>query len=175
MGTDKALLEVDGVPMAVRVAGALTDAGATTVAAVGGRRDALGAAGLEALPDRWPGEGPLGGVVASLGSVGREPTVVVLSCDLLDPDARLVADLARRREDLGVDLVVPTVGGRPQWTHGAWRRSVVDALEAAFAAGERSLHGAVADLRVEHHEVADPATIADADVPTDLRSRRGHT
>lgn len=175
MGTDKALLQFDGAPMATRVAAALVDAGATSVAAVGGRRDALRSVGLDAVVDRWPGEGPLGGVVTSLGSVGTAPTVVVLSCDLIDPDARLVADLARRRERLGVDLVVPTTGGRPQWTHGAWRRGVVEVLEQAFLAGQRSLHGAAADLRVDHFEVDDPAAIADADVPSDLRSRRGHS
>ncbi|WP_434127450.1 molybdenum cofactor guanylyltransferase, partial [Enterococcus faecium] len=42
MGTDKALIEVDGGPLARRVANALRAAGADPVIAVGGDLEALG-------------------------------------------------------------------------------------------------------------------------------------
>ena len=42
MGRDKATLEIDGVAMATRVAGALTDAGAAEVFCVGGDVQHLG-------------------------------------------------------------------------------------------------------------------------------------
>lgn len=168
MGADKALIEIDGRPLALRVADALAQAGACTVAGVGGDGDALAARGLRVCPDPWPGEGPLGGVVGALRSVGSEPTVVVLACDLLAPAPGLIARLAVERARSEVDLVVPVVGGRPQWAHGAWRRAVVDDLAGMFASGDRSLARAAASLRVGRVEVDDPDVLADADVPSDL-------
>lgn len=174
MGTDKALIEIDGIPMARRVADALAEAGAGTVAAVGGDVESLRDAGLDVYPDRWPGEGPLGGVISSLHAVGTQPLVAVLSCDILDPDAGLISRLVDRCQRVDADLVVPVADGRPQWTHGVWRRSVADLLDEVFATGERSLVGASAGLQVERWDVPDPAVVADADEPCDLRSRRGH-
>ena len=54
MGRDKALLRVDGVPMAVRVATALRAGGADPVAAIGGDgpRTASARAGVVAGPAR---------------------------------------------------------------------------------------------------------------------------
>lgn len=168
MGLDKALIEIDGRPLALRVADALTQAGACTVAGVGGDDAALGARGLEVRPDPWPGEGPLGGVIGALRTVGTEPTVVVLACDLLAPDPDLIARLAIERARSEVDLVVPVVGGRPQWAHGAWRRGTVDVLAGSFASGDRSLARAATALRVGWVEAHDPGAVADADVPSDL-------
>lgn len=172
MGRDKALLEVDGVAMARRVADALTAAGAGRVVAVGGDAAGLRALGLHHAPDRWPGEGPLGGVITALAQPGSAPVAVVLSCDLVHPDpaaiARLVADRARR----DCDVVVPVVDGRHQWLHAVWHRRVESILADVFLAGERSLAGAA--LVVGMTTVADLGTgaVADADRPEDLPGRR---
>jgi rhodanese-related sulfurtransferase/molybdopterin-guanine dinucleotide biosynthesis protein A len=168
MGTDKSLLAIGGRPMAVRVAGALVSAGAAEVATVGGDVRALSSLGLRAVADRWPGEGPLGGVIEALRSVGSEDTVVVLACDLVHPDASIVSCLAGRREASGADLVVPVASGRPQWTHAAWRRGAAAVLEGAFSAGERSLARAAGSLPTEMLHVHGDRALADADAPSDL-------
>ncbi len=168
MGTDKALLEIDGRSMAVRVADALGEAGAAAVAAVGGSAGPLGRLGLDVRADRWPGQGPLGGVITALFDVGDAPTVVVVSCDLLAPDAGLLAEIAGLRDERDVDVVVPVTAGRAQWTHAAWNREAASALAECFGAGERSLVGAATSLRIARLETADPAATADADVPDDL-------
>ena len=80
MGTDKALLVVDGRPLAVVAAEALRGAGATDVFAVGGDRAGLEAAGLRWVADRWPGEGPLGALVTALDASTAD-VVAVLACD----------------------------------------------------------------------------------------------
>jgi molybdopterin-guanine dinucleotide biosynthesis protein A len=53
---------------------------------------------VRVVPDRYPGEGPLGGVLTALTEVDHE-IVLVVSCDLLAPDASAmaatVAELAR--------------------------------------------------------------------------------
>lgn len=172
MGCDKALLEVDGVAMARRVADALVAAGAGRVVAVGGDAEGLRALDLDHVPDRWPGEGPLGGVVTALAQPGSAPVAAVLSCDLLHPDpaaiARLVAERARRHRD----VVVPVVDGRHQWLHAVWHRRVESILADVFLAGERSVAGAA--LAVRMATVADLGgdAVADADRPEDLPGRR---
>src|SRR4051812_26176471 len=85
MGTDKALLEVDGLARARRVADALGDAGASRVVAVGGDAVQLERLSLEVVRDLPPGEGPLGGILAALETTDEE-VVVVLACDLPAPD-----------------------------------------------------------------------------------------
>ena len=68
MGRDKALLLVEGVPMAQRVAEALRAAGATEVLAIGGDAPALTALGLHLRPDDRPGDGPLPATITALGA-----------------------------------------------------------------------------------------------------------
>lgn len=179
MGRDKALLEVEGQAMAVRVAAALVDAGADPVVAVGGDADALAAVGLEVVADETPGEGPLGGLVTAL-AVAPRPIVFAAACDLVSPSASAIAAtvdaLVAEPEDTGDTgqrglpaVAVPVVGGRRQWMHAAWRTAAERPLRAAFAAGERAVHAAVAAgrLRVVDLELPD-AAVADADSPADL-------
>jgi molybdopterin-guanine dinucleotide biosynthesis protein A len=169
MGRDKALVEVRGVPLVAVVAGALRAAGADPVVAVGGDEPALRRLGLEVVPDDHPGEGPLGGLLTALRRAPT-PVVAVLACDL--PSARaaavaaVVGALAGRA---GAEVAMPVVDGRRAFVHAAWRRSTASRLEAAFAAGERSLAGAVAGLQVLEVEGLDPVWLSDVDVPGDLR------
>ena len=172
MGRDKALVEIDGVPMASRVASALTAAGATTVVAVGGDHERLGAVGLDHEADEHPGEGPLGALVTALHRVGTEAVVAVLGCDLVAPSPPVIAGLAARLDAGDADAVVPLVDGRPQWMHAVWRRRVSGVLTAVFASGERSLFGAVHGLDIDFHGVDAVAPFRDADTPDDLPRER---
>lgn len=168
MGTDKAMIQVDGQAMAVRVASALTRAGADDVVALGGAGPRLVALGLRHVPDRVPGEGPLGAVVHALSQVGTRPVVAVVPCDLVAPDAAAISALVARRASVDADVAVPVVDDRPQWALAVWHRRVGRLLSDLFDSGERSLVGAVPGLRVELVEGLDPAGCADADTPDDL-------
>jgi molybdopterin-guanine dinucleotide biosynthesis protein A len=171
MGRDKALVEVDGRALALRVADALRRAGADPVTAVGGDLPALAALGLAGVPDEAPGEGPLTGVLTALRGAARgAPLVFVAACDLVTPEpAAVSATVAALDADPEADVAVPMAGGRRQWMHAAWRAGAAAPLAAAFEAGERAVHAAVAagGLRVVDVAVA-PAAVADADTPADL-------
>ena len=165
-GRDKALEPVDGVAMAVRVAEALLAGGVGgPVMAIGGDRARLAAAGLDVWPDDHPGEGPLGGILTALGRA-RSPVVVVAACDLPWLDGDSVAVVVAALAD-GIDVAVARTD-RLEPLLGAWR--VADAAPvtaAAFAAGERAVHGALARLRVV--EVAVPsASLRNVNHPGDL-------
>lgn len=166
MGRDKALLEVDGAPMAVRVARALREAGAREIVAVGGS-DELAALGLRLVPDEAPGAGPLGGIITAFGAL-PDDVVLVVSCDLVTPSA---AAMRRTVDALAADVAVPSQpGGPPQWMHAAWRRSTEGPLRRCFAAGERSIHRAVAaaGLAVTPVDGIEAVALADADTPDAL-------
>ncbi len=167
MGRDKALLDAVGRPLVQVAVDALVDGGATEVLVVGGDAHAFAAAGLHTVVDRWPGEGPLNGVITALDRPGRD-LVVILACDHPATVGRAVAAVAQALADTEADLAVPVVEGRRQWLHAGWRRSAAPALATAFEAGTRSLHRAARALRVVELPGGDPAWYADLDRPADV-------
>jgi molybdopterin-guanine dinucleotide biosynthesis protein A len=172
MGRDKALLRWDGIPLAARVGAALRAAGAVEVVAVGGDARALADAGLATVPDRWPGDGPLGGMITGLATAG-EALVVAAACDLpaLDPSLieRLVEALVAA--DPGEVLAaVPVVDGITQTHLVALRAEARTPLLEAFAAGERAPRRALTrcglvELVLGPDEVM---SLRDVDRPEDL-------
>ena len=173
MGQDKAQLLVGGVAMARRVADALTVAGASEVWAVGGDAEEVGRLGLRVVPDDRPGGGPLPATLTALGQA-RAEVVVVLACDLLHPSPDAVRTVVEALDATGPDVLaaVPMVDRTLQWTHAAWRRAALPALEAAYDDGARSLKRATTGMRLIQVHGLDPAATADADTPGDLTS--GH-
>lgn len=173
MGCDKALIEIDGVPMAVRVADALRSAGAAEVFAVGGDEPALAGLGLLTWPDDRPGGGPLPATITALRAA-TEDLVMVMSCDLLQPSPTAIAHtVAALTEHPGAIGAVPVVDEHRQWTHAAWRALAVRALVAAYERGSRSLRRAGMDLLVFEVEDIEAAAVADADEPGDLPTADG--
>lgn len=172
MGRDKALVEVDGVPLARRVADALGAAGCSPVLAVGGDAPALGALGLEPVADRWPGEGPLGGLATALAATvdraGEGAVLVLCPCDLVTPSPGALAALVAALDET-VDVAHPVVDGRAQWLPAAWRVGAARAAEVAglVDGGARRLD-AVAAVGAARAVVLPAGAVADADTPAKL-------
>jgi molybdenum cofactor guanylyltransferase len=167
MGRDKALVEIAGAPLVARVAQSLAHAGASPVFVVGGDRARIEALGLAVVPDRFPGEGPLGGVLTALRHADTA-VVAVLATDLVAAAASAIRAV---RDALGAhDVAVPVVEGRRHFHHAVWHRRAIDPLEAVFAAGERAIKRAVRDLRVVEVHGIDERLLLDADSPHELPS-----
>lgn len=134
MGTDKATLDVGGVPLARRAAEALF--AATSLAVEVGP----GTTGLPSVTEVPPGSGPLAAVVAGwtelVRRTGEKEPAVVLACDLPAVTPGLVAWLAGRPGDASV---VPVVDGVPQPLCARWAVADLERAGAQLAAGERSL------------------------------------
>jgi molybdopterin-guanine dinucleotide biosynthesis protein A len=172
MGRTKALVEVDGVPMAVRVVTALRSVGCETVVAAGGDADELAPLGLDLVPDVIAGEGPLSGVLAVLErfvdwgpSPDVRPDAFIVACDLpyLDPED-LGALVAHRAS--GVDVVV----ARTQFlepTCAIWSASALPHLRAAFADGARALYRVLDGLVTVEVEIAEDS-VRNINTPEDL-------
>lgn len=165
MGTDKAFVEIEGVPMVERVAIALEAGRCEPVVLVGGDAVLLSRFGRAAITDDFPGQGPVGGLVTALRSV-EAAVVVVASCDLPALDGSTVAAVAAALDDGGPDAAV-AVTDRWQLSLTAWRSSAAPVVAAAWGSGVRSLHELVA--AVAHVAVAvAPDRLRNVNTPDEL-------
>jgi molybdenum cofactor guanylyltransferase len=163
-GTDKALADVAGRPLAATVVTALRDAGADPVVAVGG--EAGGLLGLPTIADRWPGAGPLA-ALATILVWARHGMVVVAPCDLPLLRAVHVRALIERAGPGTAAVAVSEDGGGPQPSLACWPTTAAPAVVALVARGERSWRAAL-DV-VSWTPVVVPAeALADADTPAAL-------
>ncbi len=170
MGADKALVPVDGVPMAERVARTLESVGCVPVVLVGGDPGRLAALGRTLVADRWPGDGPLGGVITGL-QLSPAQDVIVAACDLPWLDAATVdALLIAAVGDPLVDVVVAQTD-RLQPAVAWWSARCLPTLERCWADGVRALHDAIAELPSRAVSV-DAASLRNVNRPNDLPGRR---
>lgn len=189
MGSDKASLVVDGVPMLQRVVTSAVDAGATHVLIAGPasrsltdrlvdeyrqveRVDDASPDGPQSPIDSTTRNGPLAGVVGAwpkLAGLKVDP-IVILSCDLPGIDATAVRTLANAasKHDHGV---MAHDGAQPQPLVAAYRQSTLQRLEVQFLAGQRSITRALGDLAMGTLSFS-AEHVGDADRPSDLAGRR---
>ena len=126
MGSDKALVEVGGRPMAGWVAEAM--AGFDRVVMVGRHR---GIAGLEAIPDLQPGPaGPLSGIQTAL-AVFRRPLVAVA----VDQPLVRSETLDRLAERAAVNETAVCIDERPQVTCAAYSPDCLDEADRVLRSG----------------------------------------
>jgi molybdopterin-guanine dinucleotide biosynthesis protein A len=169
MGRDKAFVEIDGVPMARRVADALAAAGCSTVVAIGGDADGLAALGISTVADGWPGEGPVGGVRTALSEFSDAKTIVIVACDTPWLEGPAVASLVHALAAEPVAVVAVAHTDRMEPLCAAWRPSALPELAEAMDAGERRLHAIVAALRSATVQL-EPHVLRNVNAPTDVPS-----
>jgi molybdenum cofactor guanylyltransferase len=173
MGTDKALLEVDGQRLVDRAA-SLLQAVADPVIEVG-----PGWSGLPAVREDPPGSGPLaalGAGAAALRAAGHDGPVLVLAVDMPRVGVDLLRFLAGRA---GTVTAIPRAGGHPQPMCARYGPDVLAAVDERLAAGGRSLRDLLETLAAEcvvdwvqpeeWEPVAGAEAFADVDTPEDLR------
>lgn len=144
MGTDKALIEVDGVPLFALVAERLASV-AWPVFLAPGSTGRLGEVGYPNLADAAPSSGPLGGIVAALRASPHR-LVAVLAVDLPFASEAVIHLLAERID--AADAAVPVTSEGPQPLHAVFARSALPTLERALVDGTRSVLGALERLSV---------------------------
>jgi molybdopterin-guanine dinucleotide biosynthesis protein A/rhodanese-related sulfurtransferase len=170
MGVDKAFLVVDGRPLVVTVTAALRGAGAGAVRAVGGDAANLIGLGIDPVEDRWPGDGPLGGIATALGRAGRFDLVAVLACDLPGATAAGVRRIVTALDAAPLaGVAVPVVDGRREPLFAAWRPSVAaPVVTRLFRAGERAVHRVLDAAGAVEVTGFDPAEVRNVNRPADL-------
>ncbi|MCE2735780.1 MAG: molybdenum cofactor guanylyltransferase [Acidimicrobiaceae bacterium] len=164
MGSDKATFEVDGLPMATRVAQAAKAAGAAEILLVGSTQAKAKKLSGTWKKDSFPGEGPLGGVITALKSASHD-SVVVLSCDMPFITDAVITSLVR-----GLNDAQASVGrtDRLNWLCAAWsKEECLQSLQGVWKRNERAVHRAAVLLDVA--EVPVPAVaVRNINTPADL-------
>ena len=150
-GQDKALVELGATPMLARMIKLLESV--TKKVKVVGSPEKYASFGTEVIPDLWPGEGPLGGIVtALLTSEKSNPSSewnLILSCDMPFLTADWLAYLAERATKSSAQAVYPQSGHGPEPLCACYRTDAGPALQAVFEHGVRKVTEALKQVRTE--------------------------
>jgi molybdopterin-guanine dinucleotide biosynthesis protein A len=150
-GRDKALVEIDGQSMLARMIALLRGVPmAVKMIAGRGKYEAFGA---EMVEDRWPGEGPLGGIITALEDAGKSATPcewsLVVSCDMPFLTREWLAFLCERAGKSEAQVVLAHSAHGPEPLCACWRTDAAETLLAAFERGVRKVTEGISLLRAE--------------------------
>lgn len=160
-GTDKALVRLGGKTMLQRTGELLASVchDVTVVAPAGKYADSP----WPVLVDRWPGQGPLGGILTALNSIraadppdeffalvhGPCPFALILSCDMPFLTKEFLAFLKNRAISSEAMVVVPECSGRIEPLCASWCSQSAAPIQAAFDAGGRKVTEAMKHVPME--------------------------
>jgi len=166
MGRDKALLPFRG--------GSLAEFVSQIVASAAGSAVLVGDPALYpeslVIPDLYPGEGPLGGILTALNHTSSDWNLVV-ACDMPGLTTGFLTRLLDAAGQCDADALVPAgPTGRPEPLCAVYHRRSRVALEAAFQAGERKVTRALAGLPSQTLVVPEMAVFQNVNTPEDWAS-----
>ncbi len=144
MGRDKALVEVEGRPLVLRVAERVLEA-ADPVFLAPGEPGRLGDLGYPEVADTAPGAGPLAGMAAALRA-SPHALVAVVAVDLPFASPRLLRMLAGAIGD--ADALVPVADRGVQPLHAVYRTRCLPAVEESVARGRLAVRALLDRLDV---------------------------
>lgn len=148
MGRDKAALLLEGEPLLLRAVRRLRVV-TPDVAIIGPPERAALAPGAPIFPDRWPQQGPLGGIATALQTLGGE-AVLVVGCDMPFLNVALLRYLLSLAFEY--DAVVARTDGRAHPLHAVYQQRCLPVLEAQLLAGKLQVQRFLARLVVRFVE-----------------------
>ncbi len=170
-GRDKALLEINGIPMIRRMIDRVSSAVDAII--IVARDQVQGNDIAKAIPDdvrivydSVAGYGPIAGILAGL-SASKSEYAICLACDLpyINPD--VIDALFEYAE--GNDAAIPQhPDGRLEPLHAVYGRSMADACREAMGKKEHSIRGAISLLDDVVFVPAEPLRRFDCDLRTFL-------
>ena len=166
MGRTKSLIEVRGTPMGRMVVDALTAGGCRPVAVVGGEAGL----GCDLVADRYPGEGPLGGILTALAhfeAVSGVSHVLVSACDLPFLDESTVRNLLAAAAATPDAAAVVAHSGRRDPGLVVWNQQCFADIAEAFSSGTRAVHAVLEQVATVELPV-DPHALRNVNRPDDL-------
>jgi molybdopterin-guanine dinucleotide biosynthesis protein A len=150
-GRDKALVELQGKTMLARTTELLSSVceGVKIVAASG--KYSQSQVGI--VEDRWPGEGPLGGILSGLletRRIANEPVwSLIVSCDMPFLSREFLELLKEHAFSSGAKVVVPESENGLEPLCACWRSDAAPEIQTMFDAGLRKVSEAMKRLPME--------------------------
>ena len=168
MGRDKALIDIAGRPLALRVA---EEAGrfCDSVSLVGDPAR-YGALGLKVVSDSFPGRGPLAGIEAALGATAADWNLIV-ACDMPALGSAAIEQLF----DLDADCAFPQYDdGRVEPLCAVYHRRCHAPIRTALEAGVRKITDALRQLEaagfaVRYLRVSNAEPFANLNTPDEVQ------
>ena len=137
------------------------------VAEAAGSATLIGHPVLPSLPDRYPGEGPLGGILTALHHSTADCCLIV-ACDMPEIDAGFLTRLLERAAALPGSAILPYgADGRAQPLCAVYPGSALAVMEAHFAPGVRKVTAALAGVAVEPLGVTELSIFQNVNTPED--------
>ena len=156
-GRDKALVEMDGTPMLLRMSALLREI--TNQVNVIAAPNKYAALGINGIPDRWDGQGPLAGIITALLATeeGGEETQwnLILGCDMPFLTREWLAYLVGRALASNAEVVAPQSPQGLEPLCACWRTGAAAKLQNAFDEGVRKITQAMECLQMEVLDEAD--------------------
>jgi molybdopterin-guanine dinucleotide biosynthesis protein A len=156
-GQDKALVEIGGTPMLGRMIELLRRV--TKEVKIVATAKKYATFGVTMLEDRWPGEGPLGGIITALEDPGettaRPEWNLILSCDMPFLTRDWLGFLGERAVRSKAQVVFPHSASGPEPLCACWRTDAAAKLRSGFESGVRKVTQGIALLRAEVLDEAD--------------------
>ncbi len=149
MGSNKALLELGGVPLIVRMARLVESAAAKPT--VVGSPEIYARLRLRAVRDDWPGAGPLGGIATALRASESQWNLIV-ACDLPYLTKPWLEHLIHRAERSNADVVIPLNDAGAEPLCAMYNKTAESAIWLALDRGVRKVTDGLAGLHIEHIE-----------------------
>ena len=174
MGRDKALVDVDGVAMAIRVAEAQRSAGCADVVLGGASARAVDGLGLEVLREAHPGLGPLSGIDAGLNAAldrGHD-LMMCCPCDVPDVTSAQLTPLVEAMSDPSIDVacVVSDRGLEPLVS--LWRaQSCCPVVRESLLNSDLAVRRVLGSLNMVTVSVTSPDAVANMNTQSDLNRR----
>lgn len=170
MGRDKAMLPLDGRPMIETVCLQLRG-NFDQVLVSGDERDRYAFLGLDVVPDRAPGQGPLMGLGSALQASLSDLNLVV-ACDIPKIDMALARRMLREAE--GYDAVVPRrEGGELEPLFAVYRKSVGETVWDVLASGQRRVRAVLERCKVKYLDIPESNSIVNLNTMDDYRNYVG--
>ncbi len=151
-GKNKALVELGGKSVLARMLEVVGESGVRQTVVVGAKHT-YREFGARCLEDKWPGEGPLGGIVTALGrSLADKHGYrwnLIVSCDMPFLTADWLKYLIERAAHSASEVVLAHSAHGPEPLCACWRTDAVETLQAAFERGVRRVTEGISVLRAE--------------------------
>jgi molybdenum cofactor guanylyltransferase len=148
-GSDKSRAELGGTPMLTRMTELLRCACDDVRIVVG----AHSLQGEGVIADRWPGEGPLGGIITALLATKELSEAcewnLIVGCDMPFLNADWLLYLVERARASTSDVITPRSANGLEPLCAVWRVSAARKLQSAFDTGVRKVTEAMKLLRME--------------------------
>ncbi len=171
MGRDKALLPYRGATLVESVARTVREAAGS--ACLVGSPELYQRLDFPAVPDAYPGEGPLGGILTALAH-SADAWNLIAACDMPGLTVDFLRGLFDRAELAAADVLVPMLpSGHLEPLCAIYHIRAAPALERAFAAGVRKIAEAFESVRTCRLEVPESAMFHNVNTPEDWEAYAG--